>query len=42
MSVKNVFEQTYVLLKDLSVVENRAEFCTYWLGRNESYFRCLR
>ena len=42
MSVRNVFEQTYVLLKDLSVVENRAEFCTDWLGRNESYFRCLR
>ena len=38
----NVFEQTYRLLKDLSVVDTKAEFCKTWLGRNEGYFRGLR
>ena len=42
MDKKNVFEQTYRLLKDLSVVDTKAEFCTTLLGRNESYFRGLR
>ena len=42
MGIKNVFEHTYQLLKQLSVVDTKAEFCRTWLGRNESYFRCLR
>ncbi len=42
MTAEMVFEETYTLLNKIGVVDTKREFCSDWLNRGDSYFRCLK
>ena len=39
---KTVLNDVFELLKENKLVKTESEFSTDWLGRSESYMRCLR
>ena len=39
---KKQIEEAYALLKQIGIVRSESEFARNWLGKSESYLRCMR